>query len=179
MKRKREAIAELFGRAPVPAIDLQHPPLFPGGSSSSGDVHSLLVGLVSSVNEVRSSLANMATRNELQELHALQMDEVKTYVSVQLEPIKRTMVTPDVLRHEISVSEARARTYIDSQIAKAASAGHNAKTLTALIKRQQTAIDKLRSLAGRRPLPVPVLQQFEYTCLSISPTPTTARSAPS
>ena len=95
LKRKREAVAELFGRAPVPPIDLPHPPPLPGGSSSSGDVHSLLVGLMSSVNEVRSSLANMATRNELQELHALQMDEVKTYVSAQLEPIKRTMVIPD------------------------------------------------------------------------------------
>ena len=78
----------------------------------------------------------MATRNELQELHALQMDEVKTYVSAQLEPIKRTMVTPDVLRHEITASEARARTYIDSQIANAAPADRNEKTLTALIKRQ-------------------------------------------
>ena len=57
LKRKREAIAELFGRAPVQPTELAAPPLFPVGSSSSstGDVHSLLVDLVSSVNEVRSS----------------------------------------------------------------------------------------------------------------------------
>ena len=35
------------------------------------------------------------------------------------------------------------QTYIDSQIAKAAPADHKEQILTALIKRQQAAIDKL------------------------------------
>ena len=116
LNKRREAVEELFGRIPAQPTALAPPPPFPTRSSGSSDVHSALMELVSSVNEVRSSLANMATRSELQELHILQMEEVKTDVASQLEPIKRNMMSVDGVRQEIAASEVRARQYIDKKM---------------------------------------------------------------
>ena len=77
-------------------------------------MQTVLLELVNSVNDMRSSLANAATRSDLQELHTMQMEEVKTYVAQQLEPIKQAMITPEAVHQAIAASESRALQYIQS-----------------------------------------------------------------
>ena len=56
---------------------------------------------------------------------------------------KQAMITPKAVHQAIAASESRARQYIQSQVQLAVSSDGVDKTLKAVIKRQQAAIDKL------------------------------------
>ena len=65
IKRQREAIEELFTRDRGPQLTLPVPPPLPGPSAGD-DMQTVLLELVNSVNDMRSSVANVATRSDLQ-----------------------------------------------------------------------------------------------------------------
>ena len=103
LKRQREAIEELFTRDRGPQLTLPVPPPLPG-ANAGGDMQTVLLELVNSVNDMRSSLANVASRSDLQELHTMQMEEVKTYVAQQLVPIEQAMITLEAVHQAIAAS---------------------------------------------------------------------------
>ena len=64
-------------------------------SSSSEDISATLQQLVTGVNSIQSTLTQMVTRQDLETYHSWQMEETKSYIPSQVEPIKQNLLSQE------------------------------------------------------------------------------------
>lgn len=85
----QQATAEVLARERMPMQPLAQVPALPNGDvpANEASLHSMLSSLVSGMNEVRATLSNVVTRDDLRALHEVQTAEMHTYVQAELAPV--------------------------------------------------------------------------------------------
>ncbi len=88
IREKQGATDAVLQRAGKVLKPLPEAPPMPGTDSDSSQLHGVLSQLVVGMNEVRSSLSTLVTREDFKDLAATQREEMHTYVDSRFEPLR-------------------------------------------------------------------------------------------